>query len=100
MSIQGLPEGIQEKLQTVFQRHPGIQNVTLYGSRAKGTARSSSDIDLCILAPDWGSPDLSKLVTELDELNLPWKLDVNLEHMIQLPALREHIDRVGKTIYS
>ncbi len=95
MQTAGLQLETVEKLRNVFARHPEIQKVTLYGSRAKGTHRTGSDIDFCITAPGWTSSELSRLATELEGLNLPWTLDINLYHFIQLPALREHIERVG-----
>jgi len=100
MQTTGLQLETVEKFRNVFARYPEIEKVTLYGSRAKGTHRRGSDIDFCVMAPGWTPSELSRLVTELDALNLPWNLDVNLEHFIHLPALREHIQRVGLTFYS
>ena len=39
------------------------------------------------------------LAAELDELPLPFLFDVNSFDHIGLPALREHIQRVGIEIY-
>lgn len=100
MTQTGLPDAVIEHLNRVFSRHDEIAKVLLYGSRAKGTFRNGSDIDLTVIAPHWTHSDLSRLVTELDDLNLPWMLDVQLDHHIELPALREHIERVGVKIYS
>lgn len=100
MTQTGLPDAVIEKLENVFSDYDEIVAVLLYGSRAKGTFRNGSDIDLKVIAPHWTHSDLSRLVTELDDLNLPWMLDVQLDHLIELPALREHIERVGITIYS
>lgn len=99
MNNTGLPDEALEKLRIVFASHPEIRKVTLYGSRAKGMYRTGSDIDLCVNAPDWTLSDLSNLTVELDDLNLPWILDVNLEHLIQLPELKEHIQRVGLPLF-
>jgi len=99
MRTTGLPEEVLARLRHVFSGHPEIESVTLFGSRAKGTHRAGSDVDLCVTAPEWTSSDLSRLLTELDDLNLPWTLDVNLDHFIQLPALRGHIHRVGIQVF-
>jgi len=37
---------------------------------------------------------------ELDDLLLPWKIDLALKHRIDTPELRSHIDRVGKVVFS
>ena len=42
----GLSERTTERLQQVFVGYPEVQEVWLYGSRAKGNAKEGSDIDL------------------------------------------------------
>ena len=87
-----------ELLCSVFRRHPEIQAVKLYGSRAKGTHTPRSDIDLAF----WGDVDALRaeaIASELDELPLPYTYDARPFSSIQLPALREHIERVGIPIY-
>lgn len=47
---------------SVFARHTEIDQVVLYGSRAKGTYRPGSDIDLALLG-------LALTYTQLDRTN-------------------------------
>ncbi len=85
-------------LRRVFRRHPEIKTVKVFGSRAKGTHGSSSDIDLAL----WGDVDALRaeaIAAELDELPLPYKYDVKPFHLIKFRPLREHIERVGITLY-
>jgi predicted nucleotidyltransferase len=82
----------------VFHRHPEIKTVKLFGSRAKGTHSPASDIDLAL----WGEVDALRaesIAAELDELPTAYKYDVTPFHLIKLRALREHIERVGITVY-
>jgi predicted nucleotidyltransferase len=82
----------------VFQRHPEITGVKLFGSRAKGTHAPSSDIDLAL----WGEVDAlgaEAIAAELDELPLPYRFDVQAFDAITFPPLREHIERVGIPLY-
>ena len=44
----GLSAKTIDKLHSVFARHPHIEQAILYGSRAKGTYRNGSDIDLTL----------------------------------------------------
>ena len=82
----------------VFSRHPEVEAVKLFGSRAKGTHDPHSDVDLAV----WGQIDQLRaeaIAAELDDLPLPYRYDVIPFHAIQLAELREHIRRVGVPIY-
>jgi predicted nucleotidyltransferase len=85
-------------LNSVFARHPEIDEVRLFGSRAKGVHRPQSDIDLAL----WGEINMlqaQSITEELDELPLPYKYDVQPFHHIKSQSLREHIERVGIALY-
>lgn len=82
----------------VLLEHPEITKANLFGSRAKGNARSNSDIDLAV----WGIQKelhIESLIQDLDALPLPYKFDVLAYQKIKNKDLREHIDRVGLQIY-
>ena len=91
----GLPKHVVENICNVFRDYPQINQVILYGSRAMGTYRPGSDIDLCLDAKPLGLTDLFSLETRIDDLMLPWKVDLSLMHSIDNPALLDHIHRVG-----
>jgi uncharacterized protein len=85
-------------LRGVFARHPEVQTVKLFGSRAKGTNAPSSDVDLAL----WGNVDALRaeaIAAELDELPTPYKYDVKAFDLIKLSPLRDHIERVGIIVY-
>ena len=87
-----------DKIISVFRRYSEINQVILFGSRAKGTAKVNSDIDLAV--EGLGSNlQIEMLAMELDELSLPYKFDVKSVAGVSNPALKEHIARVGICIY-
>ena len=86
-------------LRGVFSRHPEIAVAKLFGSRAKGTHTPRSDVDLAV----WGEVDALRaesIAAELDELPLPYHFDVHPFLQIKLQSLREHIERVGVSLYT
>ncbi|AGA33348.1 DNA polymerase, beta domain protein region [Thioalkalivibrio nitratireducens DSM 14787] len=95
----GLPPRVIERLRGVFAGWPQIERAVLYGSRAKGIHRNGSDIDLCLVGEQLRVSDLLKINDEIDDLLLPWKVDLSLRHMIDNPDLLEHIGRVGVALY-
>lgn len=98
-TLYGLRQECLDALCTVFDAHEEVLKVVLYGSRAKGTFRPGSDIDLTVVAPAGTTKLLNKIMTELDDLLLPYEIDLSLHHHIDNQDLLEHIQRVGKVIY-
>ncbi len=94
----GLPDDAVERIRRIFSAHAPVERVLVYGSRAKGNSREGSDIDLVMYGPP-DSTEYSLIVNELDDLMLPWKIDLSFRDTIDNPALVEHIDRVGKVLY-
>lgn len=91
----GLKTSDREKIKTVFSKYPQIKNIILYGSRAKGTYKPGSDIDLTLISTDTSTHFLLKLMNELDDLLLPYKIDLSFYETLDNINLKEHIDRVG-----
>ena len=58
-----------------------------------------SDIDLTLFGPKLSTKELLKIDLELDELLLPYKIDLSILEKISSLELLEHIERVGKVLY-
>ncbi len=95
----GLPINVIEKIRCVFRDHQLIEKVTLYGSRAMGKFRLGSDIDLCIEGEGLTLTELLAIENQIDDLLLPWKVDLSLKSKIDNPDVLEHIDLVGIEFY-
>ncbi|MEB3308530.1 MAG: nucleotidyltransferase domain-containing protein [Cyanobacteriota bacterium] len=96
-SIPGLPAAAAARLLAVLSAEPAVQEVWLYGSRAMGRHRHGSDIDLALVAPALHHSDRLRLMEALDELLLPWSIDLALHHELPDP-LRQHVARVGRRL--
>ena len=95
----GLPPNAMTKICAIFRKYPAITRVVLYGSRAMGNYRPGSDIDLCIEAEDLELSQFLSIATQVDDLLLPWKVDLVLKNKIDHADLLEHINRVGIEVY-
>jgi predicted nucleotidyltransferase len=90
--------GLSDKnieLITETLKSSGVKKAAVFGSRAKGNYRDNSDIDIAV----WGEVNVGHLLTELDELPMPYKFDVVSYEQVNHSPLREHIERVGKTLF-
>ena len=87
-------------IRAVLKRHPNVTEAILFGSRAKGNHKISSDVDIAIkgsgleLSPPLISGELN------DETPLPYTFDVVNYETLDNPDLKEHIQRVGISFYS
>ena len=97
--MYGLKDTHIEKIQSVFANYGNIDKAILYGSRAKGNYRNGSDIDLTLVGENLDLSTLLKIENELDDLLLPYKIDVSIFHKIQNPDLVDHVNRMGKIFY-
>lgn len=95
----GLPVTAIEKLARLFASCPGIERVILYGSRAKGSFRPGSDIDLTIEGEGVTLAAMLDLEQRIDDLLLPYKVDLSLLHLLKDADLLAHIRRVGVVLY-
>ncbi len=99
MMNHGLPEATVTRIQGVLARFGEVEKAVLYGSRAKGNYRVGSDIDLTLYGPALSFDVLGTLASELDDLLLPYTIDLSIFEQLGNPDLREHIERVGVVFY-
>ncbi|NDV27427.1 nucleotidyltransferase domain-containing protein [Desulfovibrio sp. JC010] len=91
----GLSEEVIQKICIVIHSCPSVEKVILYGSRAKGNHKPGSDIDLSLAGDSITATERDRILIELDDLFLPYSIDLNLLSKINHKELREHIERVG-----
>lgn len=95
----GLKENSIEQMISVFKKYAELEQVILYGSRAKGNFKNGSDIDLTLVGEQLNLKLTNKIENELDDLMLPYTFDVSIYNYINNSNLLEHIKRVGKVFY-
>lgn len=100
MKNVGLNAEILSTLQDIFEKHSNIEQVKLYGSRAKGTFNERSDIDLVVYGKGVDRLLVADILLDLDGSDIPYLMDLQNYHELKNRQLIEHIDRVGVLIYS
>lgn len=77
-SLLDISPGQQTLLMQLLQQYlPGV-GVWAFGSRVKGSARPTSDLDLVVFAAPSQRPRVFALQEALEESNLPFKVDLLL----------------------
>ena len=80
-------------------RFPAVREVRVFGSRARGTARRASDLDLAISAPDATLTEWFDLCDALENAPLIYELDIVRSERITNERLKDKIVRDGVTVY-
>ena len=79
--------------------NPDIEKVVLYGSRAKDNYREGSDIDLTLMGDALSHAQLNRIKMQIDDLLLPYTIDLSIFELIDNANLIDHIRRVGVVFY-
>jgi predicted nucleotidyltransferase len=96
----GLSDRALETVTRLLAKYPDIQSAVLYGSRAKGSYKNGSDIDLTLHTDDtFTHADLLRLRGDFDDSDLPYRVDISDYCKLENESLKEHIRRVGKVLY-
>jgi len=95
----GLKKSSIKKIQSIFEKYEAIESALLYGSRAKGNFRDNSDIDITLIGKTIDLNTLLKVETEIDDLLLPYQIDLSIYNKITNPELLDHIKRIGVIFY-
>ncbi len=98
--MYGLKESDINYITKLFKQYPEIEQAVLFGSRAKATEKPGSDIDLA-----FKGKNLTNIIITIsgilnDESPLPYKFDIIDYYALEHEKLKEHIDRVGRIIYT
>jgi uncharacterized protein len=99
-SPTGLSEVQISRIRSIFRLYPGIRQAVLFGSRAMGSYRYGSDIDIAIDSDEITFNDLLHLKRLIDDLNLPFNVDLLHIQRLENTDLIDHIHRVGKVLYT
>ena len=95
----GLSDSVIGELQDVFRRHKNVSKVLIFGSRAKGNYREGSDIDLVAIGNNLDYNQIIKILTEIDDLELLYSVDLLDYSKIIGTPIGDHINRVGQVFY-
>ena len=88
-----------ELLCSLFAWQREIERVILYGSRARGTHKPFSDVDITLLEVGLTRSHLNRLMADIDESSLPYSFDISIFSKLTNPDLVEQIERTGVVLY-
>lgn len=94
----GLNETTIQRMHDVLAKYPAVEQAIIYGSRAMGNYREGSDIDITLIGKV-SDTVRSRIWLDLDDLNMPYLIDLSVFQELKSESLIGHIQRVGKLFY-
>ena len=94
----GLGQKSLQAIADVVYSNIRVQEAKIFGSRAIGTFREGSDIDICLIGKDLTLTDLNRISSELDDLNIPEIIDLVNFRTIKNENLIKHINTFALSI--
>ena len=95
----GLKEETIDRMQTVFSYFPEVEKAILYGSRAKGNFKPNSDIDITLTGDLLNLDLLNQIEWKLDDLLLPYKIDLSILQHLKNDELIKKIQEAGIVLF-
>jgi len=96
----GLRRQDVDEIIRILQRYPVVEEAILFGSRAKGNFKKGSDVDIAIKGKGIDQEIVASISFLLNEETLlPYFFDIVHFEEISEKELREHVIRVGRSIY-
>lgn len=91
----GLKPKYRAAIIKTLSANPRVERIVLFGSRAVGTFRPTSDVDVALFGDDLSLDDQAALAEAVAELPVPQRVDIVLYHRLENEALRAHIRAHG-----
>ena len=95
--------GFSEKewrlMQQLLASNANIDKALLYGSRAKGTFKDFSDVDIALVGVSLSRVDLFRLNSSFYDSTFPYEVDFSILSKLKNEDLIDHISRRGVVIY-
>ena len=97
--MYGLSERCRKELTDILSSIPAIEEAVIYGSRARGDYKPTSDIDITLKGKDLTFRDLALLDDKLYYSYLPYSCDTSIMRDLTNNDLIHNIEQNGKVFY-
>ena len=93
--ITGISQSALVEIKSAIFSEQDVAEAVIFGSRAKGTWKEFSDIDISLKGENVTHQTIVNILNRLQDTDIPYIIDLNRYDAITNEALRSHIDRIG-----
>lgn len=94
-----IEEKLRLELESIFKKYKEIEQVILFGSRARQDNKYNSYIDLCLFGEKITHLIQAKVTMDIEEVNTPLSFDILNFNELTKEKLIENIKNEGIIIY-
>lgn len=95
----GLKDSSISKMKNILLRYEEIEKAIIFGSRARGDYKKTSDIDIAIFSHNITSTRLNLLRNDFDELDIIYTVDLVDFYNVSKEELKNNIINEGVVIF-
>ena len=99
MTNNNIEESIKKRIAEIFQKNSTIEKAILFGSRARGNHKKTSDIDIAVFSKDMSPKDFNLLIDEINQINTALSFDIIHYERLNKENLKNDILKDGVIIY-
>lgn len=99
MKTNRLKNKYKDIIVSILAENPRVEQVVLFGSRAKETFTSTSDIDLALFGDELTLSDQANLVDQIHQSVVPFEVDLLRYSSVSNRELQAHIIKDGMIRY-
>lgn len=96
----GLKEDLLQQIKNTISNNSKIKKAVIFGSRARGSFRKNSDIDIAVWSDALSPSELNMLKFQLESLNTALTFDLLHFEKLCKAELKKNIEGEGITIYA
>ena len=95
----GLKKRHRKAVIDIIAANTRVERAVLFGSRATGTFRPASDVDVALFGDSLSMSDQANLAAAIQDLTIPQRVHLLLYGTVDSSDLREHIETQGVEWY-
>ena len=95
----GLKDSVIINIKNILYKYEEIEKASIFGSRARGDYKKTSDIDIAIFSKNITSTRLNLLRNEFEELDIIYTIDVVEFYKTSKEELKNNIINDGIVIF-
>lgn len=97
----GIDESIIENIINIIKEYNEITKAVIFGSRARGDYKNTSDIDIALFGDKLNNTINTKIFYQIEDLYIPYKIDlINFNTLGDNNKIKENILKEGVEIYA